>query len=259
VNLVTYFRLLMPWVLPVDVTRAIYLDADLLIRRDLGRLWDQPLEGSACLAAPDTAAPYIDARAGLTNFDRCHRFLAAVEPIPNHRELGLCPTGKYFNAGVLVVDLETWRAERVAERSLACLREHAEHVRWWDQYALNVVLAGQWNELDVRWNQGVQAYTFPTWRESPLERDLFAALRSDPWIVHFTSQDKPWQYFCRHPFRGDYFAEIDRTAWRGWRPGFPPSRGLKQWWKYHVAPARQVVKVAVVRTSRIVRAARRAA
>jgi lipopolysaccharide biosynthesis glycosyltransferase len=160
---------------------------------------------------------------------------------------------------VLVVDLERWRTERVAERALACLREQSEHVLWWDQYALNVVLAGQWNELDPRWNQGVNAYNFPTWRESPFEEKAFHALRRDPWIVHFTSHDKPWHYFCRHPFRGEYLAEVDRTTWRGWRPGFPPSRGLKQWWKHQVAPARQAVKVAVVRAKRVVGALKRAA
>ena len=250
VNLITYYRLLMPWVLPAELGRVIFLDADLLVRRDLSELWDVPLNDAACLAATDTAAPRLDART-LANFDRCHRFLAAVEPIPNWRDLSLDGGGKYFNAGVLVVDLPQWRAVNLAEQALRCLREHHEHVRWWDQYALNVLLAGRWNELDPRWNQGAHAYTFPTPGESPFEAEMFHALRNDPWIVHFTSHHKPWHYFSRHPFRNAYYEVIDRTEWQGWRPTFPSERGLKKWWDYHVAPLRHAVKVSVVRTKRL--------
>lgn len=247
VNLVTYFRLLMPQVVPTEVRKAIYLDADLLVRRDLARLWDLPLDGALCLAAADTAAPFFDARLAMPNFRKVHRFLAAAEPVPNYRELGLLPTGKYFNAGVLVIDLEAWRSNDIGGRSLACLREHEVNVRWWDQYALNVVLAGAWREIDPRWNQGVHAYSFPTWRESPFEREMFAAMRTEPWIVHFTSQEKPWHYFCRHPFRAAYLAEVDRTVWRGWRPKMPRTGVVKTWWRYRVAPLRHAVKVGVAR------------
>jgi len=259
VNLITYYRLLMPWVLPAELDRVIFLDADLLVRRDLAALWDSNLQGNACLAVPDTAAPYINARSALPNYDRCHRFLASSEPIPNYRDLGLSPTGKYFNAGVLVVDLKQWRELDVTTAALRCLRQHSHHVLWWDQYALNVVLAGHWKELDARWNQGVHAYTFPIADESPLAADVFDALRRDPWIVHFTSQKKPWHYFCRHPFRSDYLAAIDRTDWRGWRPQFPQRDGVRQWWQHHISPLRHAVKVGVVRAKRLSSSKREAA
>ena len=259
VNLITYYRLLMPWVLPQAVNRVIFLDADLLVRRDLAELWDCDLDGQACLAAPDTAAPYIDARISLPNFDRCHRFLAAAEPVPNYRELGLDPTSAYFNAGVLLVDLKQWRQLEIASAALRCLRQHSQHVRWWDQYALNIVLAGRWKPLDARWNQGVHTYTFPTAAESPLSLEMYQALRRDPWIVHFTSQNKPWHYFCRHPFRREYLAAVDRTAWQGWRPDFPKVDGLRKWWQHQVAPMRHAVKVGVVRMKRLVGSDRRAA
>ena len=247
VNLVTYFRLLMSAVLPSDVTRAIYLDADLLVRADLSRLWDEPQAGMACLAVADTAAPCIDASLALPSYARCKRYLAAARPIGNYRELGLDPAGRYLNGGVMVADLKLWRAERMAEKMLRCLREYRQHVRWWDQYALNVVLAGQWRQLDPRWNQGAHAYTFPTWQESPFEQEMFSALRHDPWIVHFTSRNKPWHYFCRHPFRRQFFATVDETEWRGWRPAPPANDRLRQWWSYQFAPVRQWWKVCSAR------------
>ena len=57
INLVTYYRVLLPRVLPADLSRVIYLDADLVVCADLGRLWDCDLDGHLCLAAQDCAAP----------------------------------------------------------------------------------------------------------------------------------------------------------------------------------------------------------
>ena len=55
-----YFRILIPRVLPSNIRRAIYLDSDLLICSDLGRLWSQDLSGNLCLAVQDCGAPFID-------------------------------------------------------------------------------------------------------------------------------------------------------------------------------------------------------
>ncbi|MGL4513204.1 MAG: hypothetical protein ACRCT8_08945, partial [Lacipirellulaceae bacterium] len=35
------------------------------------------------------------------------------------------------------------------------------------------------------------------------------------------SPEKPWRHGCRHPFCGEFFATLDRTAWSGWRPTAP--------------------------------------
>jgi lipopolysaccharide biosynthesis glycosyltransferase len=237
VNTVTYLRILMPHVLPPHVTRAIYLDADMLVRRDLADLWDEEQGPHAVLAAPDAAAPFLDAPAMLPNFDKCRPHLAAQHPVANFRELGLPGDARYFNGGLLVANLEQWRRENYSERMLTCLREHREHILWWDQYALNVVLARRWRALDDRWNQGAHIFEYPNWRLSPFDRETFARLRTDPWIVHFCSPSKPWHYFCRHPFQKEFFRCLDRTDWRGWRPE-KPQDFFRAWWDFHYLPLR---------------------
>lgn len=218
INLVSYYRLLMPRVLPSDVRRVIYLDSDLIVRADLSRLWDCDLGGQLCLAAPDCATPYMDSSVALANYRLCGPHMGSARPVPNFRELGLRAEAAYFNAGVLLVDLAGWRNADVSGKSLACLERHRQHVDFWDQYALNVVLAGRWGRLDARWNQGSQVYGYPTWEQSPFDRATFEQLRGDPFIVHFTTRIKPWRPFCRHPFRAEFFQYVDRTAWAGWRP-----------------------------------------
>jgi lipopolysaccharide biosynthesis glycosyltransferase len=261
VTVVTYLRLLMATVLPLEITRAIYLDADMLVRRDLGELWDELQGAHAALAVPEIAAPFIDAPVSMPNFENCREYLCAHTPIMNYRELGLPPDAQYFNGGVLVADLACWRRESLAQRMLECLRQHREHVLWWDQYALNVVLARRWRPLDHRWNQGTHVYAFPNWRKSPLDRPTFDNLRRAPWIVHFCSPSKPWHYFNRHPFRREFFQCLDRTDWRGWRPE-RPDHVVRKWWDFHYRPlqahwksrvrvAKQFVTRMAARSSRI--------
>ena len=218
VNLVSYYRILIPRLLPVDVRRVIYLDADLLVCTDLSRLWDHDLAGQMCLAAQDCAAPYLDSSQVLANYQLCGPHLGSAQPVPNFGELKLKPDAAYFNAGVLLIDLDAWRNADVSRQSLACLEQHRQHVLWWDQYALNVVLAGHWGQLDARWNQGTHVFIYPTWEQSPFDRQTFDQLRNDPYIVHFTTRYKPWRPMCRHPFRKQFFEYVDRTAWAGWRP-----------------------------------------
>jgi lipopolysaccharide biosynthesis glycosyltransferase len=218
VNIVSYYRILIPRLLPADVHRVIYLDSDLIICADLARLWDNDLAGNACLAAQDCSAPYLDSSVAVANLAQSGAFICSHRPVPNYRALGLPAEAPYFNAGVLLIDLDLWRREDLSEQLMSCLQQNQGHVQWWDQYALNVVLTGRWGQLDSRWNQGSHIYEYPSWDRSPFDRRSFEQLRDDPYIVHFTTRDKPWEASCRHPLKQKFFDVVDRTAWAGWRP-----------------------------------------
>lgn len=222
INPLTYFRLLLPTVLPESMSKAIYLDSDVIVLSDLAGLWNLPLDGHLCLAAPDVACPCIDASKALPNYRRCAEYLASVRPIRNHARLGIPATAGYFNGGVMVIDLKRWRDADLAQRFLRCLGENRRYVKYWDQYALNVVLAGRWGKLDVRWNQGAHIYRYPSWKESPFDQPQYQQIVMDPYVVHFSSPSKPWHYDCAHPYRDRFYEYLDRTAWRGWRPASPP-------------------------------------
>lgn len=258
IKVATYLRLLMPAMLPSEVSRAIYLDADMLVRRDLGDLWDEPQGGHAVLAVQDLVAPVFDANIALANYARCRPHMCTPTPIANYRELGLPPEGKYFNGGMLVVDLAQWRRERYAEKMFDCLRVNREHVLWWDQYALNVVFSGKWSVLDPRWNQGAHVFVYPNSEESPLESTMFDQLRWSPWIVHFCSPSKPWQYFCAHPFTREFRRCLKQTEWKGWEPA-KPENFLQLWWDFHYQPLRSEWKSRVRAFKQAIRGRRRAA
>ena len=94
------------------------------------------------------------------------------------------------------------------------VREHREHVRYCDQYALNILFSEKWRPLDPRWNQNSNLWVWGGPHEGAFSQDLFWTLRNDPWIVHFTWLTKPWHYGCTHPYTRKFFQVVDRTAWR---------------------------------------------
>jgi lipopolysaccharide biosynthesis glycosyltransferase len=212
VNQLTYYRILLPELLPASLDKVIYLDSDLLIRQDLGLLWDEPLDSWWALAVQDVAAPYMDASAVLANYGKCGPVLAATCPIPNYQELGLAANAPYLNGGVMVVNLEQWRTHHLTDRLLNCLRANSEHILWWDQYALNVVLAEHWRSLDLRWNQGAHVFAYTDWTDSPLTEQEFHQVVDDPWIVHYTSPIKPWHPLCRHRHKSEFVTVLNSTA-----------------------------------------------
>jgi lipopolysaccharide biosynthesis glycosyltransferase len=220
VTVATYFRLLIPDLLPDWFNKAIYLDGDIVVNEDLGKLWDLELGDNYLLAVQDTSAPYVSSPAGLTNY----------------KELGIPSDWKYFNAGVLAINLQKWRTDSVSAKVIQYLAENEEHVRWWDQDGLNAILAGKWGELDPKWNVMLlpHLYDCPSLRNNTFNEDVYNGIVKNPCILHFASSSKPWTYNYRFPAKDLFFQYLDQTAWSGWRPkeSFKSKINRSWWWKF---------------------------
>ena len=201
ITVAAYYRLLIPELLPTEA-KAIYLDADLIVQADLGALWGLPIGDRHLLAVQDQGVRLVAGPYGLTNYQQLR-----------------IPTGtKYFNAGVLVLNLEKWRQKNTATRILTYVRENPEHIRFHDQDGLNAILWNQWSELDPRWNQMPQILQAAGPGDSPFDAETFKRVTTDPYIIHYASADKPWRFGCKHPATERFFRSLDRTAYRSYRP-----------------------------------------
>ena len=187
----TYYKLLVTELLPATVSRAIWLDCDLVVTADLARLWDTDTGGRHALAVQDRGVPFVSSSNGVSHYQR----------------LGLPADAEYFNAGVMLVDLDLWRRDGIPARAIEYLLRHRDTVVFWDQEALNAVLAGKWGVLDPRWNHIAN----PRGARS-------GDVDGGPWIFHFTGSLKPWAYPSADPSHALYYQYLDQTAWAGWRP-----------------------------------------
>jgi len=122
-----------------------------------------------------------------------------------------------FNSGVLLLNLPAWREEDIAGAAVAYLTD-GRHQFLVDQEAINAVLPGRIGEVDPRWNVQTEHFAPPHQATLPLDEAQLAELIKDPWIVHYTTAVKAWSYECTHPFRDEWFASLDQTPYRGWRP-----------------------------------------
>lgn len=191
------YRLLLPEILR-ERDRTIYLDADVVVLESLRYLWDAHLGEHALGAVRDAASPWAAGALGT-----------------NWREVGIAPDSPYFNSGVLVLPLDLWRREGLAESALAVLRR--VETRWGDQCAINFVAEGRWLELPRRWNLQTadadgRGLAWALWRESVEDALAYPA------IVHFNERAKPWRAGTPHPLGETWFQFLDHTSWARWRP-----------------------------------------
>lgn len=179
VSRMSYARLFAAEMLPAEAKRAIYLDMDMVVRRDVLELTAFDLAGAVVGATAN--GPSGDGRRELAR-------------------LGV-PGDNYFNAGFLLIDLEAWRAREVGTRALQFCRTFAGTLNMHDQDALNGVLSEDWAELPPHWNSWVAKTTDP-----------------DSCVLHYTMTPKPWDVDYSGRYADIFFAALDRTALRGWRP-----------------------------------------
>jgi lipopolysaccharide biosynthesis glycosyltransferase len=185
ISTTTYLRLLIPDLLPRGVRRALYVDGDVLVFDDVGPLFGLDLGGAPAAAVPSTGSPKLG---------------SSKRP---HLELGLDPDAYYMNAGVLLLDLDRWREERISAAVIEDLRAHQHLYKWLDQDGLNAVLANRWAQLPAEWNVQVGSRTL---RAAPPRLPSVAAL-------HFTGVLKPWlPRYTTLPDYGPVLASY-RRAW----------------------------------------------
>ncbi len=207
----TYTRILLDRYIDRAQPRVLYLDADIVVGADLTPLWTADLGGAAVGAVPD--------------------------PFQLDREaIGFSPDEPYFNAGVLLIDMERWRALDCEARILDVLARDGHRLPWMDQDALNLALRGQVRFLSPRWNFQPRCADVPA-AFLGLSEAEYAALRARPGIVHYTTSHKPWNA----PFRVHYsrsFFSAAREAGVGMTPARPRTVAdrmmqAKTWLRWH--------------------------
>lgn len=200
INTTTYLRLFISEIVPENVTKALYLDSDLLIERSLTELWDHNLDSYPLAATQAYGTPTVSFPLGISSYE----------------ELGYPPDTPYFNAGVLLCNLERWRKEDLSGQVIAYLRKYRDQVQMNDQEGLNAVLAQDWKPLDLKWNVMSHLVNFDEWPGSPFKekvRPRREELLTDAYIYHFAGGSKPWQIGCTHPAQLQWISYLWESGW----------------------------------------------
>lgn len=212
VKRLSWYRVFVPELLPA-IERALYLDADLLVLDGLDDLWGTDLEGHLLAAVPNVLDP-----------DTGKTLLPA---------LGLDESARYFNSGVMVMDLRAMRAARFTGRVVEFARNNAARLIWGDQDALNGVVRGAYRPLHPRYNCMNSLFFFENVHSVFAPQIAEEAVRQ-PAILHFEGPEsvKPWHIGSRHPMTRLYRRHLRRAT--RWLPLPWPRRLVKMAW--HALP-----------------------
>ena len=196
--------LVLDLLMPDDVKRLLYLDADTLVLSDLSPLWDADLDGHALAAVQDTMLHHLQDSYVPEEID-------GSVPLPN------------FNAGVALIDLDRWRSDAVCQRTRDLLQRHHGRLSSIDQQALNWALIGCWKPLPLVWNRMTHVLAIPSHHCTCFDQREFDIALRRPRIVHFSGTSKPWHARCRDNRTSDFIDQMQHTAWAPWQP---PQRGI---------------------------------
>lgn len=190
-----YIRLFIPYFIPEQIKKVLYLDVDTIVLRDLSHLWEINLNNNIIGAVVDRSGVVSSPWGG----------------IKNYKELGLAPDTKYLNAGIFLINTVLWRNEKVTERVMKCITDNIKDTTFPDQYGLNVVLANRWLELNPKWN----CYSISS--------------EKDPYIIHFIGRKPIYKtYDSNEDYKKLFFHYLSLTPWKDYKPVSENKRLIKK-------------------------------
>ena len=179
----TYFRLFLPELYP-QYDKVVYLDSDIIVVGDISELYNVDMGTNLITAAPDDIIQYN-------------------KVFQDYAELvvGVAKYQHYFNAGVLLMNLDQLRKFKFQEKFLYLLGTVKFSVAQ-DQDYLNRLCKGRTTLISHDWN------VMPYVNEETKKEDIK--------LIHYNFAYKPWpfedvtynEYFWKYAQKTEFYDEI---------------------------------------------------
>jgi len=190
----TYIRVLIPHFIPKDIKKIIFFDVDMIMLDDVSKLWAIDTGDYVIGAVSDTIGT-IPKTLG--------------NGIENYQELGLDPDLGYFNAGLLVMNVDKWLQQDITKKTFDTINNNKKYAGLGDQYGLNISLAGNWHAID------------PLWSCFSVNTD------ANPHLIHYFNV-KPIYKDYSFNYKEEFYHYLNQTEWKGFRPISKLSRDIKK-------------------------------
>lgn len=171
-SLSTLYRFKIMEYVPQGVEKVLYLDGDMIVTEPLDELFATDLTGY---------------------------FAGVVEEKGAFQTANLrLKSGQYFNAGMILFNVEVLKKHNLLEEALIYYRQNKERIVSHDQDILN----GLWDQkvkfLDQKFN-------VPS----------FVKKFKNPVVIHYTGfVKKPWHAYCRHPQKNEWLKYAQMSPYK---------------------------------------------
>lgn len=202
ISVATYFRFIAFGALQDICDKILYLDSDILVKRDIRSFWDTDLENKIAIVIEDAH--------GKEQVNRVH-------------------VKRYFNAGVMFVNINKWNENSYSE---LCIRKATETVwRFLDQDVLNIVLDNKFVCLSNKYNF---QYSLSRMIDNSSKPSI-EKLPDNIFVIHFIGASKPWHSWTQCFSAVKQYNEIkEMSFWKDEKLANPDTMGdnvYKYWHK----------------------------
>jgi lipopolysaccharide biosynthesis glycosyltransferase len=182
-----YIRLLLPLLIPEPV--VLYLDCDIAIKGSLRELFSIDISQYYHASVLDTVRRNAREESCIKDYNR------------------------YFNSGVMLINLDRWRVDNLVEKFRVFKTLHNNKGIYRDQRVLNGTTAECYLTLHPKYNFTPELYRMKAEQIKKVsslsiyytQRELDEAIKN-PIIIHYAGRsiDRPWYDNCEHPFKTYY-------------------------------------------------------
>jgi lipopolysaccharide biosynthesis glycosyltransferase len=159
-----YYKLLLPFVLPAHIKKALYLDCDIIVTKDLSTMYDTDLKDMYYAAVPDR--------------------MINVKKRKYVEDLGIAKGDKYYNTGVLLINVEKIRKEVEYDYYKDYINSQGSKFQYHDQQVINYFHNRKILPLSNEFNYPATAYGVVDFINHIIEYKI-------PCVVHYSGV-KPW-------------------------------------------------------------------
>lgn len=200
-SIAQYARIFLTDIFDESVKRVLYLDCDTLIVDSIYELWNIDLKGNTIAALKDAFSKYY------------------------RKNVDLEPNDIMFNSGVMLINLDKWRNDRVEDKLASFIKKKNGKVQQGDQGALNAVLSKNTRVLETKFNM-VSIFYDLAYKDILLYRkpvDFYSieeinSGKKNPVIIHYTSSfynRRPWIEKTSHPETRKWRKYKAQSPWSG--------------------------------------------
>lgn len=188
----TYFRVLSFEYLSQTIATLLYLDADVVCKGSLKYITEIQFADEFAAVVPDTGSTQQMSVSRLN--------------IPEME-------GKYFNAGVIYVNLQKWHDSNLTPFVFSLLRGETKYgfLKYLDQDALNI--AFQMNNIYLP-NEYNRIYTLKNELRDRSHQKYKNFITDKTVLIHYTGITKPWHQWAKYPSAEYYHQALLSSPWK---------------------------------------------
>ncbi|XP_035281655.1 glycosyltransferase 8 domain-containing protein 2-like [Anguilla anguilla] len=189
-----FVRFYLP-LLVIGHKKVIYLDDDVIVQGDIQDLYNTKLDPGHAAAFPTDCDLPSDVVRSMGMQTTYMGFLDYRKM--QVRDLGINPSECSFNPGVIVVDVEEWRRQKITKQLEGWMQSNVRDNLYTSSMAggvatppMLIAFYQKYSDIDANWHIGHLGWSPDTWYS---EAFLHTAN-----LLHWNGRFKPWDFPCVH-------------------------------------------------------------